>query len=323
MATVNRPTNTAIKEKDINQKLQLYGIWQAFSNGKVPSNKQIDVALNSALASKALSSPSSKLSEEGRKLVADLKEVIQQAKFLLLSKNEGNLIQDFIWDTQNLDGSSAKLPGAPLEKETAQQHGEEALDGLKTLGRLILSNGQFRKLLNDAVILMRDIAGDAAQNVASKVNPSEDRLRQIDDPAEDNTWHDVPDLSRENIRNQARDVYSKNKPFGREDVDTAIQHGADTAQQHPTQDDRAAGQAGLQAAAGHLQAQAEQNIPEERKEDARNAKSAAVQNTKNYMNKKVPQERRDQTIWRLKKMIVEIQGHSDCTLRAVFRIDHG
>lgn len=28
----------------------------------------------------------------------------------------------------------------------------------------------------------------------------------------------------------------------------------------------------------------------------------------------MPKERRDQTIWRLKRMIVEIQGHNDCKL---------
>ncbi|KIW33288.1 hypothetical protein, variant 2 [Cladophialophora immunda] len=311
MASVNRPTNNAIKEKDINQKLQLYGIYQAFANGKVPSNKQIDVALNSALASKALSSPSSKLSEEGRKLVGDLKEVIQQAKYLLLSKNEGNLLQEFIWDTQHLDGNNVSLPNAPTDKTTAQQHGDEALEGLKTLGRLILSNGQFRKLLNDAVILMRDMAGDAAQNVASRVNPSEDQLNQIDHPAEDNTWHDVPDLSRENLRNQARDAYNQNKPFSREEAKDAAQQGLDAAQQHPTQDNQEAGRVGLQNATDTLRDRAQQNIPDERQEDAKKAKEATSQHTKNYLNKKVPQERRDQTIWRLKKMVVEIQGHSD------------
>lgn len=33
---------------------------------------------------------------------------------------------------------------------------------------------------------------------------------------------------------------------------------------------------------------------------------------KGYMSGKVPRERREQTIWRLKKMIIEIQGHADC-----------
>ena len=34
--------------------------------------------------------------------------------------------------------------------------------------------------------------------------------------------------------------------------------------------------------------------------------------TNNYFKNKVPKERRDQIIYRLKKMVVEIQGHSDC-----------
>jgi hypothetical protein len=289
----------------------LYGIYSAFANGKVPSNKQIDIALNSALESKPLSSPSNKLSDEGKKLVADLREVIKQAKLLLLSKNEGNLIQEFIWDSQHLDGGNAKLPGAPTDKDTAKQQGNEALEGLKTLGTLLISNGQFRKLLNDAGILLRDMAGDAATNTASRVKPSEEKLGQIDQPAEDNTWHDVPDLSKENIKKQAGDVYNKNKPFNRDDVAAAADKGTDSAQTQPT--DQAAAQTGAQTAVGDLKEQAKANVPDETQEKAKNAKNAAMQSSKNYLSKKMPQERRDQTIWRLKKMIVEIQGHSDCT----------
>jgi len=109
-------------------------------------NEQIDIALNSFLASKALSTPSNKLSAEGRALVGDFRDVVEQAKHLLLSKNEGNLLQDFIWQSQKVDGGNAAVPGAPIDKDTAKQHGNEALEGLRTLGTLIISNGQFRKL---------------------------------------------------------------------------------------------------------------------------------------------------------------------------------
>lgn len=292
--------------------MQLYGIYSAFANGKVPSNSQIDVALNSALASRALSAPSKKLSSEGQELVGDLRAVIQQAKKLLLSKNHGNLLQDFIWDCQNLDGGNAQIPGAPTDKQTAQQHGNEALDGLKTLGTLILSNGQFRKLLDDAITLARDMAGDAASNAANKVRPDEEKLNQIDQPAEDNTWHDVPDMSRENIKNQASSVYNKNKPFSREDAKDAANTGMDQAQQQPTADNQQAAQTGASSAAEQLKQQARANIPDETQENVREAKNAAAQRSKQYLSKKMPQERREQSIWRLKKMIVEIQGHSDC-----------
>ena len=162
----------------------------------------------------------------------------------------------------------------------------------------MLSNGQFRKLLNDATILLRDMAGDAATNVAGKVNPSEDKLKQIDQPAEDNTWHDVPDLSKDSIKKQASDVYNKNKPFNRDQAAAAAQSGAENQDAAATTD--------------QLQSQAQANVPDETQENVKKAQSAVAQNTKNYISKKMPQERRDQTIWRLKKMVTEIQGHSDC-----------
>lgn len=104
------------------------------------------MALNSALASKALKSPSKDLSSEGQVLVRDLADVIEKAKVLLLSKNEGELLQDFIWQTEQISGGNAATPNAPIDKQTAKQHGNDALDGLRTLGTLIVSNGQFRKL---------------------------------------------------------------------------------------------------------------------------------------------------------------------------------
>lgn len=109
-------------------------------------NDQIDVALNSFLASSAISNPSNRLSAEGQALVADFREVVQQAKLLLLSKNEGNLLQDFIWQTQQFDPKAVSVPGAPIDQETAKGHGKQALEGLRTLGTLLITNGQFRKL---------------------------------------------------------------------------------------------------------------------------------------------------------------------------------
>ena len=78
--------------------------------------------------------------------MADFRNVVEQAKYLLLTKNEGNLLQDFIWQSQKIDGGDAALPNAPVDKETAKQHGNQALEGLRTLGTLIITNGQFRKL---------------------------------------------------------------------------------------------------------------------------------------------------------------------------------
>lgn len=166
-ANVNKPVDVKQKENDINRKLQIYGIFNAFKNGKTPSvcypnlqsvvsrgylltpglqNEQIDVALNSFLASRAFNNPSNKLSADGKLLVEDAREVVKLAKQLLLSKNHGNLIQDFIWQTTQYDAKGLRSPNAPLTKDTATRDKDEALEGLRTLGTLLITNGQFRKL---------------------------------------------------------------------------------------------------------------------------------------------------------------------------------
>lgn len=101
-----------------------------------------------------MTNPSKRLSSEGQHLVNDLRNVIENAKALLLTKNEGNLIQDFIWQARGIDGGSASAPGAQVHRGEAKQDGKNALDGLQTLGSLIISNGQFRKLCAFMVALL-------------------------------------------------------------------------------------------------------------------------------------------------------------------------
>ncbi|KAI0481320.1 hypothetical protein GGR56DRAFT_629789 [Xylariaceae sp. FL0804] len=309
MASVNKPIDVKQKEADVNRKLQLYGIFNAFQNGKVPSNDQIDVALNSFLASKPLNNPSPKLSAEGRALVADFKDVVNQAKKLLLSKNDGNLLQDFIYQTTTFDPKAVNTPNAPVDKETAKQHGDQALEGLRTLGTLLITNGQFRKLLQDASTLLRDMAGDAATKTASKVKPSEQDLSQIDHPAEDNVWHDKPDFSRDTLKNQVQGLY-KGDPA--QDAKDVARSGAGTAQQSGD------AQGAASTAADRAQERFEANVPEDQRQDgkelgqkAKETNAAYRARVKQYLSQKVPAERRDQTIWRLKKMILECQQHPD------------
>jgi hypothetical protein len=320
--SVNVPTNQKIKEKDINTKLQLYGIFEAFAQGKVPSNKQIDVAMNSALEWRGMKSPSKKLSSEGQHLIADLRDVIEKTKIMLLTKNDGNLLQDFIWQTQSVGHNGVQKPGMPVDKDTARQHGNQAVEGLRTLGTLIITNGQFRKLLNDFTVLLRDIAGDAAQKAANQVNPSEDELQQIDRPAEDNTWHEKPDFK------SMKQEYQQKLPLGKKDIqDAAAQAGGDAAQQANPQGSRDpadtaqlaareqqdGAQTGVDPKTGAKQgAQNFKNNLNSRFDDEQKEKMRKYrERTNNYFKDKVPKDRREQTIFRLKKMVVEIQSHSD------------
>jgi len=171
--------------------------------------------------------------------------------------------------------------------------------------------------VSDATILLRDIAGDAATKAADRVNPDEEQLRQIDRPADDNTWHDVPDMSKGNLQAQL-----KNKsPWSKKDAENVA--GDVTQAAHPdgsrdptdvaglaAREGQTGGQTGLnaQAAVGETKQKISENVPEEDKDRARQQRDRL----NNYLKGKMPRERREQTIWRLKKMVVEIQGHQDC-----------
>lgn len=328
-SNVNKPVDPHVRDRDIENKLRLYGIYNAFANGKMPSNKQIDVALNSFINSKQLKSPNGALSGEGKGLLQDFRDIVERAKLLLLTKNHDQILQEFIWHTEQL-GITGQAPGSagnanlPVSKDTAQEDMRQGLEGLKTLGTLIISNGQFRKLLNDAQILFRDIAGDAAQKAATRVNPTEDELAQIDRPAQENVWHDVPDISKDNLKQQLRHTVDRNKPVRREDLREAAGTATQTAHPEDSRDprdvaDRVAqdqrygtdsgvdARSGLQAGATHLRDRARENVPDEHQDRA----NKKWNSTRDYMNNKFNEDRRKQTIWRLKKMIVEIQGHSD------------
>ncbi|EYE92753.1 uncharacterized protein EURHEDRAFT_379885 [Aspergillus ruber CBS 135680] len=273
---VNKPVDGKQKEQSINQKLQLYGIYHGFKHGKLPSNKQCDIALNSALQSKTLSSPSKDLSEEGQKLVGDLREVIDEARKLILSKNDGHLLQEFIWEAQRLGDVEAKGPNAPIDKDGAKQDSNNAVQGLKTLGTLLITNGEFRKILSDALIIIRDMASDASQSAANKLRPSEEQLSQVDQAAEENTWHEKPD------KEQLKAKLKRNKG-DRESVLSGPSASADGT------------------------SEVSKSTRRSTKERAREYAGKG----KEYLSEKVPKERREQAIWRLKKMVMEVQGHAD------------
>lgn len=57
--------------------------------------------------------------------------------------------------------------------------------------------------------MVRDMASDASQQAANKLRPSEEQLSQVDQPAEENTWHDKPDFAGH--KEQLKSKFRKNK----------------------------------------------------------------------------------------------------------------
>ncbi|RKF59298.1 Uncharacterized protein C32A11.02c [Erysiphe neolycopersici] len=320
-AEVNQPMDETTKEKDVDRKLQLYGVASALQAGKVPSNEQIDIALNSFLASSALSNPPPELSVEGQGLIADVREVIEQAKILLLSKNQGDVIQDFIWQSQQIKKENLIIPGAPVGAESAKKHSQQALDGLRTLGTLIISNGQFRKLLKDASILIREIVGDTAQKFAEYASPSEGELSQIDNPASQNTWYEGTNISGQSLKDRVKyfmpNLQSKER----------LQETSSTSQAFHSDDSRNPYEAairstqeyqmGPQSSPSQQSFNQEYNSPAREKVSGKLPEGSIKQVSENreqamsYLSGKLSDDRRERTKFRLKKLVSECQENHD------------
>ena len=233
------------------------------------------------------------------------------------------------------------------------------------------------------------MVGDAASAGADRVRPSDEKLSQIDDAAEDNTWHEAPNFSKDNLKKQAKGIYGGSGKKDAKDVAKAGANAAVSQGNNPVTTDRPVDRFADQAsaasdqpvdrlagqAAGHAGAAArgntttatgtnqpmdrfagdtnqpadrfagdnntgfqdntattdqsvdrvagqnaavtaakqkiDQNLDPETKETIKKTHDEYRRRTKEYLNKKMPQERKDQIIFRLKKMILECQQHSD------------
>ena len=87
-------------------QLRLYGIIQAFRDGRLPDNAQIDHTLKYVLGHSPVNQD--ELSPEGRKLIQDIKDIIETARIIVKEKNGDELFQNFIWHTRDVDADKLK-----------------------------------------------------------------------------------------------------------------------------------------------------------------------------------------------------------------------
>ncbi|KAI5479947.1 hypothetical protein MNV49_002237 [Pseudohyphozyma bogoriensis] len=339
--TVTAP-NDGLDMDNLHSKMKLYGVIQAFREGRYPSNEQCVRTLEYLRSDEGAPIEVSKLSKDGKMLVQDFRNVILTLERIVKDKNADELAQNFLYHTREIDYSKAKVTGvnAPDQGER-KADADQAVEHLRTLGKLIFTNSEARKLLKDVGILGRDVAADAAAKVSDVARPSDEALDGVDEPAPSNQWvgpdgevrsHNdpAPDTGLAAKRDEAKAKKEEAKAQKEEAKQQAKDEAAGTAdrvagaadqgQQGALSDeDRARGAAG----AGSDQAQAEANtkkdqlqaqknklinkIPDEHKDRAKEQ----LQRTKDYAKEKFPQERRDRFIYRLKKVVVEQQRHRD------------
>ncbi|KAE8454524.1 hypothetical protein EG329_000147 [Mollisiaceae sp. DMI_Dod_QoI] len=166
------------------QKLHTYQMLRALSKGFMPSTEQTIVNLRTLISSDVLNPDTPGLSQSGRKLMYYTKTWLQQFIDLLRNKNDGDQIQDFIWfliharlsvDTDDLSQTATS--------SRAKADASAALESMKTVGNLLLTNSDFRIFLSDLNTIGRQVFSDTAHTIS---NVAEDAAKQIEPSDEQN-----------------------------------------------------------------------------------------------------------------------------------------
>jgi hypothetical protein len=306
---VAAPVNKQEKAADVDRKLRFYGVIQAFRQGRYPSNDQIDSALRYVLERSPVDQD--QLSPEGRKLIQDCRDIIETARIIVREKNSDELFQNFLWNTNSVDLSSArKDPNEvlPVEKSKVQDDRRQAARHLRTLGDLIATNSEVRKILSDFSVIGRDILARTASHAAERVRPEQDALSKVDRPAPSDHF-EAAGSSQAGLNGTSEDQVRSASQTADD-----VQHSEVTEAKAVTDDTVDADaegdtkKAGLTGRLQNLKNGLSDLVPQEHKEEARNQ---VEKGRKVLAEDYFPEDRRDQFIYRIKKAILECQKHDD------------
>lgn len=357
---VTNPTDKVALEKDVDRKMRLYGVIQAFRAGRMPDNAQIDQTLQYFIKKSPVDV--SKLSPEGQKLVEDVRAILETTRLQFQEKNADEVAQQFIYHTSSqqfrdraVKHTKTAVPddAALPNKDDAKRDSEQAVQHLRTLAQLLLTNSEARKLVQDFTLIGRDMFAQGASRAAERARPAPERMAKVDDAAASPTGINdgtIPslegdvDITRDGFRGafkkglgnaeaKAADKAEVTPPSQQvaanvdQDVNlhrdgfrettsklTDAASAAATAKKEEIKadpgitdprEDSTVTKEQSKRKVGDTVDKVSSKIPEKHKQRARDE----AQRAKDFFNEEFPKERRDQFVWRMKKVVVECQSH--------------
>lgn len=304
--SVVSPTSQVEQEQDVDRKLRLYGVVQAFRDGRMPDNAQIDETLLYVRDHSPIDT--ARLSPDGKKLIADVKDIIEtvskisftsstgisdgrtffQARRFVAEKNADEVVQQFFYHTSSVD-VDAKKPAvdSPVSEKEVRKDAREALGHLRTLFQLLVTNSEARKLLSDIQLVGRGMFADAASTVAERTRPPQEALEQVDDATPASKFVESPEQNSGPLTLVREVAVNATIPPPGPPVMDAARESAVEGNTNPAKKTLKSRFQGFT-----------NRVPDKHKDRA----NAELENSKQYLKEQFPKERRDQFVYRLKKV---------------------
>ncbi|KFY47311.1 hypothetical protein V494_00066 [Pseudogymnoascus sp. VKM F-4513 (FW-928)] len=210
---------------------------RALGMGYMPSTDQLIVNLRTLIASDALNPDAPGLNRSSRLLLKYLKQWLRDFIEMLRNKGDQDQIQDFIWAASRAKVSLDTDDVVQAATSTnIRVDASNAYESVKTIGSLLLTNSDFRMLLQDLNVVGRQVLADTANELsevaeiaATQIEPSDSQSQALKEPGNEE-WPvpttgdlldeatEVTDLVTEGVKStgQAAEDSLKNKLNGEE-----------------------------------------------------------------------------------------------------------
>ncbi|KPV72383.1 uncharacterized protein RHOBADRAFT_66934 [Rhodotorula graminis WP1] len=231
---VTSPTDPRVKATDTDRKIKMLGVVNAFREGKLPANDQCVSALDYAIDHSPIDER--KLSKDGQTLVEDTRDVIRVLREIVVEKNDDELLQNFFYHTKKTNTPNVndlKNVSTGTDKGEMQQDGDQAVEHLRTLGKLIFTNSEARKQVKNKLL-------------AKIPDEHKDRAREQKEKAKDYLKDKFPEERRDRFIYRLKKVVVENQRH--KDYQEAIDFFLDRAEHYQVQAKEAGKQGGGNAA---------------------------------------------------------------------------
>ncbi|KAL1952751.1 hypothetical protein VTO42DRAFT_4292 [Malbranchea cinnamomea] len=221
--------NETTLQRRLDEKLRLYEMLRALSRGFLPTTEQCVAQLRVLLASDLLNPNNPGLSLAGRQLARDCRACLRTFMDVLQEKNGKDQLQEFLWQfsqskaSVDRDDLAARASMARARADTAA-----AYDSVRVVGKLLLTNSDFRRLVNDLSTVGRNIYSDAAGSLSAaaikaseETAPSEAEQHAVVSGSEEGAEPPSTDQISENVQQVAHATTEALEQTGRDTFQSA------------------------------------------------------------------------------------------------------
>lgn len=164
------------EKQALKAKEKVTQVAEAFNEGKLPNTEQITGTIESIQESDAIHDSARGMSPLGKKVFADTEKLLESTKTLMEEKNAGDEMQNIIYYGGKASRDIAESTSIPHDltqkyqshAEASKSMSQDVFQNTMKIPQLLISNSEFRKLVNDIHEIIQELLIDPASGQEQK-----------------------------------------------------------------------------------------------------------------------------------------------------------